>query len=142
MEKVAIFLRFLQLYSHICHNLVKGCTFFQDHEFFGELYPAYEVEYDNVVERMIGLGKHTDLFSINREASEMLGRVEFQDACQAFKVLLRTEGLLCSEIESTVTPRPMEHPHGDLLQGTIQMLGNIADASEVRQYKMKQRTSE
>jgi len=142
MEKIATYLRFLQLYAHICHNLVSGPTFFADHEFLGELYPAYEGEYDSVVERMIGLGMKPNLFAITKDAAAMLDRVGNKNINEAFKNLLKIEKLLCDVIEKEVTPSPMAHPHTNMKQGTIQMLGNIADASEVRQYKMNQRISD
>lgn len=142
MNKVAQLLRFLQFFSHISHNLSYGEEFFEDHAFFGELYPAYEGEYDSVVERMIGLGQKPDLYSIHSSACEMLSKVKFTNNMQAIRDILRVEKALVEEIEQLILPSPMSHPHGGpkpLTQGTVQMLGNIADKSEVRQYKMNQK---
>lgn len=131
MERVATILRFLQLYSHIAHNMVSGATFFEDHSFLGGLYPAYESEYDDVVERMIGLGMTVDLFKVQHKAVEMLDRVSFSNAKQAFQTILDSEKKLASEIETEAKLKPS--------QGTLQTLGTIAENSEVRQYKLKQR---
>ena len=56
MKDLAILYRAAQLLAHEKHNLVAGRTFFEDHEFLGDLYGTYETAYDGIVERMIGLG--------------------------------------------------------------------------------------
>jgi len=48
-----------------------------------------------------------------------------------FQIILEKQKMVCSKIE--------ELCKSGLPQGTIQMLGNIADKSEVFQYKLKQR---
>lgn len=142
MEKVATVLRFLQFYSHLGHNLVKGDTFFEDHDFLGGLYPVYEAAYDSVVERMIGLGLNPNFDNIHKTASDMLAKAAWRDTKQGLAFILTTEKTLTNLIEKEVTPNPMTHPHGGekpLTQGTIQLLGDIANASEVRQYKLGQK---
>ena len=142
MERIATLLRHMQLYAHIAHNLTSGNTFFQDHEFLGELYPAYEAAYDSVVERMIGCELSPDLIKINKNAANMLERVSFKEINSALSILLDCERTLCNLIEKEVVPNPTSHPHGGekaLSQGSVQMLGDIANASEVRKYKIQQR---
>lgn len=147
MEKVAVLLRFLQFYAHAAHNLCKGTQFLSDHEFLGGLYPTYEAAYDSVVERMIGLGQKPNLASIHKEASSLFAKSDLTGPSfeTAIGVLLKTEKTLISTIEKEVLPNPMTHPHGGkdaLSQGSVQLLGDIANASEMRQYKMKQRLGE
>ena len=139
MNKIAILLRLLQFYSHIAHNLSSGETFFQDHEFFGGLYPEYEKAYDSVVERMIGLGEKVDLFKIQSQAVEMLSKIKFTNNKQAIQELLKLEKALVSTIDKFVVPTPMSHPHSTISQGTSQLAGDLADRSESRQYMMNQR---
>jgi DNA-binding ferritin-like protein len=47
--------RAMQLYYHYCHNLVKGATFQQDHEFFNASYTALETDYDSLAEYFVSL---------------------------------------------------------------------------------------
>ena len=94
MEELAILLRCLQLYTHNSHNLIKGETFFQDHEFLGELYPIYEAAYDSIVERMIGLEnlQPKKLLAIQTKAMKLLeGISQSQDSKEIFKTLLTCE---------------------------------------------------
>lgn len=130
MHNTAIILRALQLYAHNAHNLAKGKTFLQDHEFLGELYGAYEGEYDSLVERMIGLGEEPNLNEITKEAADAATANEFKDNDNAFSVLLVTEKELCSSIKKDMT---------DASNGTQNLLQTIADNSEMRQYKLKRR---
>jgi DNA-binding ferritin-like protein len=130
MEKIAFILRYLQLYAHQAHNLVKGPTFFQDHEFLGGLYPVYEAEYDSVIERLIGLGKTVNIQKTNMLAAKELPQDSSVVGNKCFQHLLESEKYLCQQIEQSVKGAS---------QGTIQLLGNIADQSEMRQYKLQQR---
>lgn len=123
-----VLLRYLQLYTHIAHNVLGGQTFFQDHEFLGELYKGYEDDYDSVVERMIGNDVDVDLVEVQKKAVKDLENPESYNEC--FETILKCEVDLCDAIEK-IAPKAS--------QGTMQMLGNIADKSEMRQYKLKQR---
>ncbi len=125
--KLIAYLRLMQLYAHIAHNVLGGKTFFQDHEFLAEIYQAYEGHYDAVVERLIGLGKKIDLVKVHTEVCKSLEEPKSYDEC--FKYLLEAEQELCQMIES----------EKGLSEGTRQLLGDIASLSEVRQYKLKQR---
>ena len=123
-------LRHLHFYAHISHNVLGGQTFFQDHGFLGDLYGAYEEEYDSVVERLIGLGKNVDLVKIHIDAAKDLSVPKSYDDC--FKALLKYEEELCDMIDD-------HNKEKGVSQGTIQLLGDIANRSEMRQYKLKQR---
>jgi DNA-binding ferritin-like protein len=120
----------MQLYAHNAHNLVSGRTFFEDHAFLGELYATYEAAYDSVVERMIGLSMEINLAEVQKKAAGMLEKITNPTGDTIFNCVLECERTLCKTIETEVSGKT---------QGTIQLLGDIANASEVRQYKLNQR---
>lgn len=70
--KLAVQLRHAQFYAHMAHNLTCGPTFYQDHDAFGDLYKAYEGEYDAVIERFIGLGGSPSIYGVTKNALAML----------------------------------------------------------------------
>lgn len=134
MKEIAILLRLLQLYSHNAHNLVKGSLFLQDHDFLGELYPQYESEYDSIIERMIGLGQSVDLVEVQALAVEQLKSLPSmsQENKESFMLILDMEKSLCSLVEAMIVGmKPSE--------GTKQLLGDVCNKSEMRQYKLNQR---
>lgn len=136
MKSILVCLRAMQLFAHSAHNLVSRTPFHQDHEFFGEVYSAMEGDYDDVIERIIGLYGEDSL-----ELKSLLVEVhnKLQDAPSVgvkensvfYVYLLDKEKYLCSEIsnylKSPVSP------------GVEQLLGDICNKSEMRQYKIKQR---
>lgn len=133
--KAATLLRAGQFYAHHAHNNVKGLTFSQDHDFFGELYPVYEKGYDGCVERYIGLcGKPIDGIKLVCDGAELVSDLPKDggsDNRAFYQGILHIEKALCSFIQDCIKS-PMS-------EGTKQMLGTLADESEVRQYKIKQR---
>jgi DNA-binding ferritin-like protein len=137
MHTLASFFRFLQQFAHVAHHMTFGCTFFEDHEFLGELYGEYEEAFDNVVERMVGLGKLTsvaDRLKIDAKAADILSKTDAEDFTEAedwFETLYDLEKELCNEIEKLAK--------GKVSQGTLNLLAQFADDSEKRQYKLGQR---
>ena len=133
--KTAALLRGGQLYAHHAHNHTKGITFGPDHDFFGDLYPVYEAGYDGCIERYIGLtGKPVDTLKLAADALDVVSDLprEPGDSNRSFyEGVLHVEKALCGYIQSCIKA-PMS-------EGTKQMLGTLADESEVRQYKIKQR---
>lgn len=125
---LASYLRYMQFYAHIGHNVLGGATFFQDHSFLGDLYGTYEDAYDSVIERMIGLEEPLNLIKIHKDAVADLEIPKSYD--QAFEALLECEKELCKKIEA-IAPK--------CSQGTMNLLADMADKSEMRQYKLKQR---
>lgn len=125
---LASILRYLQFYAHLAHNSLGGETFFSDHAFLADLYSGYEEDYDSVVERMIGLEEECDLLKIHKDASEDLDIPKSFKEC--FQNILVCEEDLCRAIDRLVE---------DSSEGTKQLIGNIADKSEMRQFKLKQR---
>ena len=134
MEELATLYRLGQLYAHNCHNTVARVVFFQDHSFLGELYPTYEGHYDDVVERMIGLGTLPNLNEIQLTAAQHLSMYpsEVKENGECFSSLLSLEKMICKHIESLIF-------EGGPSQGTINLLADMADKSEQRQYKIGQR---
>ena len=134
MKEIAILLRTMQLFAHNAHNMSKGSLFLQDHDYLGELYPLYEADYDSVVERMIGLGQQLDLLEVQVMAVEQLKSLPSmsQENKELFMLILDMEKSLCSLIEAMIQGiKPSE--------GTKQLLGDICNNSEMRQYKLGQR---
>lgn len=131
MEYLATLYRAAQLYAHNAHNLAHGPTFFEDHEFLGELYGTYESAYDDLIERLIGLGSPPDLLSIQTEAVNVLNSWgPCPDQQQCFAKLLELEGRFVAEIERI---------EDEYSAGTQNLLEGLADESEKRAYKLKQR---
>lgn len=134
MLELAIHLKLMHIYSHAAHNSISGPTFLSDHDFFGELYEKREEEYDAVVERYIGLYNTINFKQIETEALNKFHsmQLDFKSGVNYFQQQLMLEKQLCDIIEQYATS-------GKYSQGTIQMIGNIADQSEMYQYKIKQR---
>lgn len=127
--ELAIHFRYMQLFAHNAHNITQGQTFFEDHEFFGEIYPAYEAAYDSLVERCIGLGdENIDLVEVQKRAAAMLTGTE-EDM---FNTLLIGE-----EVTQQIVEKCFEED--DYTQGTLNLLAQLADDSEVRTYKLGQK---
>ena len=126
--------RTAQLFAHNAHHLTTGATFFSDHEYLGELYAAYESAYDVLVERWIGLGNVPNLMQVQRAAADNVTAVRGIPAAFAFGELLRQEEGLQKWIENAIS---VNSP--PLTQGTINLLTGLADESEARVYKLKQR---
>lgn len=130
MRKVAVTLRALQLFAHNAHNLAKGHVFYQDHAQFGELYKAYEGEYDDVVERIIMLEGECDLGEIGFEAAQLVKSAKANDNENSYSVLLKTEESLQKALSECMD---------ESSYGTQNLLQGIADNSEHRMYGFKRR---
>jgi len=136
MKQLLIQLRTMQLFTHGAHNLCSKVLFFQDHDFFGSVYTVLEGDYDSVLERMIGLHGEESLDYpnlLNAIATKLkpLPSVGVKENSEFFKALLTLEVELCSLIKQTIAK--------GTTPGTEQLIGEIANQSEMRQYKIKQR---
>ena len=135
MNEIAIHLRLLYLFQHNLHNTVSRIAFFSDHEYLSGAYEESLDAYDGVIERMIGKDMNPDLVMIQVMAVEKLKKLPSatKDNTEAFNILLALEQELCQLIEKyVIEKKPM--------QGCLQLIGDIANASEVRIYKLKRRT--
>lgn len=133
MIELSILFRCMQFYAHNAHNLVSGNSFFSDHSFLGDLYDTYSSIYDDVIERMIGLGVKIDAPTLVKIQVEAVNKLSKADN-NIFTTLLSLESEACQMIQSYISVN-------ELSEGTRQMLGDICDKSEIRQYKIKQRVS-
>lgn len=132
MDSIALQIRALQFLAHRAHNEVHGPTFFQDHEFLSGLYSAYEGFYDDVVERILGLGtEKLDIAKLNENAAKMASvNVGSKDAMVFLRTILKGEEDLCKLIKKAVP---------NSTDGTQNLIQGIADISEKTQYKLKKR---
>lgn len=121
-----------QLVVHYLHNCVKGPTFFEDHEFLGELYGKYEEAYDGLVERMLGLGEDVDIAGITKKAGVDAGGAiaKCGDVGGWPKIVLGLESLILDECKRAFKGASV---------GTQNFVGQLADDSEQRVYKVSRR---
>lgn len=139
MKELLAHLRAMQLFAHAAHNLVNGPSFAPDHEFFGSAYSKHESDFDDVVERIIGLygEQHVDFAGLTMQAAKALAGMKISGKIsneQFFEQQLAHEQHLCDMINQLCAAKGVS-------EGTKQLLGNIADMSEGRCYKIKQRLS-
>jgi DNA-binding ferritin-like protein len=136
MKELLYLLRAMQLFTHSCHHLVKGTPFHSDHEFFAEVYSDLENDYDSVAERIIGLYGEESLelnTVLNGAMSKLMdvpsinvpdNKVYYN---HLYKMDEKLKNLIKQIIAAGVTP------------GTEQLIGEIANKTEIRCYKVKQR---
>lgn len=133
MKEIATFLRFKQLLAHCMHNTISGPTFFADHDFLGDFYEQAAKQYDSVIERLIGSGETIDIIAIQTKAANLLNSVStlnINNPQTCFAELLKVENELSSEIDQAAK---------SVSQGTMQLLGDIANEAQINIYKLKQR---
>jgi len=109
-------------------------AFFADHEFLGESYEMSLKHYDDIVERMIGLGLSLDLLAVQQKAVQKLGSIpiRYKDNAECFAAILAINKMLCKNIDQLCYS-------GGFSEGTKQLLGGIADQIEIENYKLQQR---
>lgn len=128
---LASFYRAAQLYAHMAHNVTYGPTFYQDHAAFGDLYNTYEDAYDALIERAMGLGGKPNFKDITQKACEMFCFGSDDSECKVmFTRLCATEGEIREFIDKALEGAS---------EGTKNFLQGLADESEQRTYKLKQR---
>lgn len=131
MHNLATLFRAAQLTAHEKHNTVEGQTFFEDHEYLGELYGTYESAYDSVIERMIGLGEKCDISGGNIQAADLAKWFcDLEDIKNWPKIFLEIETRVQKEVDSCCKGAS---------SGTLNFLQGLADESEQRVYKLGQR---
>ena len=145
MHTLASTFRLAQFAAHDFHQRVSGRTFLTDHAFFAELYESYETAYDQLVERIIGQGESVSPSQITylaaQRAEAFRDKVEADDMYAALMTLERT---ICREIDTLLMAREVDEEdrteeESMITTGVENLLQGMADASEVRQYKFKQR---
>lgn len=138
MQELLIQLRTMQLYSHSAHHLLARAPFLADHDFFGSVYEEMQSEYDGIAERIVGVVGEAplDLAPIvlgaaNKCAS--LPSINVKENSTFFKAQLELEHELCKLINAVI--------QAGVSEGTRQLLGDVCNRSEMRQYKIKRRTT-
>ena len=132
MNELIITFRCAQFVAHNFHNFAKGYSFFADHEFLGSLYGTYEEAYDGLVERTIGSNKPIDLRDITNQAAERANAfsADTMSCDEMFSTLQSMEESICVWCKTYTSGASL---------GTANLLADLADKSEARQYKLKQR---
>ena len=126
--RLATILRAGQLFAHEKHNCAKGPTFFSDHAFLGEVYAAYESDYDDVIERHIGMtGECPDVRRIAQDALDLLEG--FDDAWEGILVLDKS---LCNFASEYCSSEKVS-------EGCKQLVGEICNKAEKRTYLINRR---
>ena len=132
LTDLAIAFRAAQFIAHNSHHLIKGATFFQDHEFIGELYESYAESYDTLAERIIAFNGTLDVIAVTSKAASYASSFnpEGKTSNEIFSALLAVEKSFCNMIKAIVP---------SCTDGTQNLLQDIADKSEMRQYKIGRR---
>lgn len=126
----------MNLFAHSAHNLVARMPFHEDHEFFAGVYEVADSDYDGVAERIIGLYGEAAM-NLNEIMQAVVAKlaplpsIGVKENKLFYNVQLQLEQELCKLCVAAIASGASE--------GSKQMLGDICNASEVRQYKIKQR---
>ena len=136
MLELIVTLRASQLFLHHAHLLAKGSLFTQDHEYLSALYSEMESEFDSVSERLIGLGgeQQLNLQQLMAKVNEKLKSCPSTEAKENkvfFQKQLEFEKSICAQAEA-ICKQPIS-------EGTKQLIGEVANKSEIRQYKLSRR---
>jgi DNA-binding ferritin-like protein len=136
MQNLLVHTRAMNLITHHFHNVCSRVAFLSDHEFFGEVYEALDDAYDAVAERLIGLqdSSSVPLMQVLDASNMKLKQLpqDYKDNAQMFQILLQLESEMRAIIEEYIKS-------GEYSQGTVNMLAQLADDSEMRTYKIKRR---
>lgn len=137
MLDLAVCLLCLKFYAHKAHHVVARVAFIPDHDLLGEIYSKADADYDDVVERFVGLhgDEALDEQKIMEAAVQKCAKYPLKGVKEN-KELLKVCLESLKEINSKIEP-VCKKPGAT--QGTIQMVGNIADKNEVLIYKLQQR---
>ena len=136
MIQIIAYIRAMQIATQHFHNLCARTPFHSDHEFFSGVYESLQSDYDSVIERHIGIKGEEglelkSLMTIVMKNLEGVPSVGVKENSVFYNHLLKCEQQLCMIISETIKQ--------GVTPGTEQLLGDICNASEVRQYKIKQR---
>lgn len=133
LAKLLIGLRMMQLYYHNCHHLCKGQSFLSDHNLFGDFYQQMETDYDDAAERFIGL-YGCEAFPMKEIATKAAAMADTTlEVANMYRVAKTHEAsllMIVSQIDGNKEASP----------GTKQLVGEIGNKSEMRVYKINQRT--
>jgi DNA-binding ferritin-like protein len=137
MLDLAVSLLCLKLYAHKAHHVAARVAFIPDHEMLGEIYEMADSHYDDVLERFIGThgDEALDEQRVIEAAVQKCAKYPIKgvkENKEYFKVCIESLNEINSKIEA-LCKKP------EISQGTIQLVGDIANKNEVILYKIKQR---
>jgi DNA-binding ferritin-like protein len=133
MDLAALQLLILRLFAQRAHHDTQGPTFFADHKMFGKFYEAYDAAYDSVVERAIGLGSRLDLAKLAMDAAKTAALHPNEHSPEKlFADLLSGEKNLCGVLVAEMAKAT---------EGTKNLLAQLCDDSEQRQFLIQKRLS-
>ena len=137
MKESIILLRALNMLYHHMHNIANGCSFAGDHDMLADMYAALEGEYDMLVERYIGLGNELSrdmAVEVLVESAEFLKSMPDSmggaNMNEFFQYALDMESALCTQLEAATAGAS---------KGTTNLLEDLCDKGEARQYKLRRR---
>lgn len=137
MLQLVVLFRAMQMVAHHAHLLCARTVFFQDHEFFGEVYGKAEGYFDSVSERIIGLGheeslKLQDVMSAVNQKLAGAPSTGVKENKEYYIYLLQEceeAGKQCEQLCKS----------SEISEGTKNMIAGIADELEVLKYKISRR---
>lgn len=134
MFLLACQLRMMNLFYHNSHHLTSGISFEGDHEMFSDFYNELNGDYDDVIERSIGMdiNSPSDLCEqIKVIYSKLEALPKASSSGERFKIGLSLEEDLI-KISNLICKQPVS-------AGLEQLVGDIGNKAEARVYKIKQR---
>lgn len=126
---------FLKNMYHNAHHVVGRAPFFSDHSALGDFYGEVDGEYDMLAEKCAakyGSEKLSLPVIMSLAAEKSKAMMPAAENKEYFMRGLRAEQELCQMLESMIKSIPTS-------EGERQLMGNICQSSEARQYKIKQR---
>lgn len=132
-KELLILTRALNLIYHHMHNVAKGQSFFSDHKALAKIYDELDSDYDNLVERRIGLTGSFDRASLSevlQQACEIVSSMPESEMNEMFNFAMSIESEYVRELKNAEAGQS---------SGTVNMLQGLSDASEVRAYLISRR---
>lgn len=126
----------MNILFHQYHNVVARIAFGSDHELFEDWYKELSKHYDSVAERLVGLtdssqlNLHAIMDGVNSKCKNY--PIDAKENATLFQAALQCEKELQSMLDQLIK-------NGGISEGTRDLLAGIANDSEVRIYKQKQR---
>lgn len=140
VQKLISHLLLMKICYHNAHHLASRIAFFSDHEALGGFYEELDGDYDSLVERTIGL-IGSDMANLSLIMSGVMQKIPGCPSTKAanngdhFKYGLQMETELTMLVEA-ICKSP------ECKESTKQLISEIGNKSEMRQYKIKQRIKE
>lgn len=137
MLDLALSLLVLKHYTHHAHHIVARVVFNQDHSTLGDIYSQADSDYDDVIERYIGTNSDEalDEAKILSIAAQKVAALPMKGVKENKELLKQTLELI-QGINAKIEVLAKDPK---TTQGTVQLIGDIANRHEVIIYKLKQR---